>query len=179
MFSSQRWAAAFINSLGSEACEGLEALKSLAGLIKRIPGALFGSSSAEKLEALVLCSAVSPSPALRIAARFTALLVKKNQIRFLGRLIGEIETLLDRQKGILHISVESALPLEDEAEWHICEGIKKRTGAREIRLEKRINPELIGGFRLRLGDEIIDVSVRHQLRQMTACLNAVPGRGGN
>jgi len=66
--------------------------------------------------------------------------------------------------------VESALPLGEADEARLVEALKRRTGAREVRLEKRAAPELGGGFRLRLGDEVIDASVRGMLRKMASGL---------
>jgi F-type H+-transporting ATPase subunit delta len=63
------------------------------------------------------------------------------------------------------------------AELRITEAIKKRTGALRIKLETQVNPELIGGYRLRIGDEIIDASVRSQLRRLESCLAAGTVKG--
>jgi F-type H+-transporting ATPase subunit delta len=76
--------------------------------------------------------------------------------------------------------VESALPLDGELEAFISGEIRKRKMAGELKLEKRINAELIGGFRLRIGDEVIDASLRSQLQRMAADLaagSAVVGAG--
>jgi len=53
MFIPGHWASAFINSLetqGAEAKDGIEALGILASWVRSLPGAVFGSSAAEKVE---------------------------------------------------------------------------------------------------------------------------------
>jgi F-type H+-transporting ATPase subunit delta len=180
MFNPGRWATAFINSLGPDSGEGLEALKAISAWVKKLPGAVFGSLQAERVNRLVLEAGAKAgfekggeiSPALKTAARFTSLLVKKNFFSYINLVIKEAEKLLDKERDIVPVFVESAFPLDGETEKRIGEEVKQGTGAKEIRLEKSINPELLGGYRLRIGDEIIDSSIRLQLRLMANDLAA-------
>jgi F-type H+-transporting ATPase subunit delta len=173
-----RWALAFTNSLGRDAEEGFEILKVLSVWIKRLPGSVSGSSAASRLEGLILEGAVKAGlgkgPAVEKVSRFTALLVKKDLIRMVDRILEEVEKILDKRRGTLRVFAESALPLEGDLEKRICDDIRKK-GINEVRLEKKINPDLVGGYRLRIGDEIIDASVRFQLQKMAAELAV----GGN
>ncbi|MDR2661876.1 MAG: F0F1 ATP synthase subunit delta [Treponema sp.] len=174
MFVSERWAAAFINSQGPGAVEGLECLKILASWVKSLPGAVFGSSAAKRLENLAREQAgkTGSSPAFEKAIRITALLVRKNLFRHIDAVIKEIEKILDKKQGIVPVILESAFPLEGGAEAGIREEVKRRIGAKEVRLEKKISPELIGGYRLHIGDELVDASVCLQLREMAAALSS-------
>jgi F-type H+-transporting ATPase subunit delta len=191
MFVPEHWAAAFINSLetqGGEAAEGIDALKILVSWAKSLPGVVSGSSDAEKLETLVRQAAVAAgmaktsafsggdlSPALEAALRFLVLMVKKNKFRHIDPVIDETKKLLDRKNGLVPVTLEYVLPPGDSS--GIEEAIRKRTGAARVEITERVNPELIGGYRLWIGDEIIDASVRSQLQKLEACLTA--GNGGN
>ena len=191
MFQSGHWAAALINSLekeGGEIEDGIEFLKVLAGWVKNLPGEVSGSYAAEKMESLVReASAVAVAKATAVAAakatansgngspqetviRFFVLLVKKNNTRHLDSVIAEAEKLLNKKRGIIEVSVEYASAADENMESFIKEEIKKRTGAAGVNLTGRINAGLIGGYRLRMGDEIIDASVRCQLRKLETCL---------
>jgi F-type H+-transporting ATPase subunit delta len=180
MFNSGRWASAFINSLGPDSGEGLEALKVISAWVKKLPGAVFGSFRAEQINKLVLEAGTKASfekggeisSALKTAAHFTALLIRKNMFRHIDSVIKEAEKLLDKEQGILPVFAESAFPLDGDLEKRISEEIKHSTGVKEIRFKKSINPELIGGYRLRIGDEIIDASIRLQLKLMAKDLAA-------
>ena len=193
MFAPGRWAAAFVNSLAAQGGEeeGLNAFRELASWVKTLPsvlgpGAVSGSSAAEKLEKLIRegmaktrdsAELMNSDPALEIALRFLILMVKKNMIRHIDSVIEETKKILDKKNGIVQVSLEYASPPGDES--RIKEAIKKRTGAVGVELEGRVNPELIGGYRLQIGDEIIDASVRSQLRKLETCLTAGIGGGGN
>jgi F-type H+-transporting ATPase subunit delta len=177
MFASWRWAKAYTDSLGGNTKEGLEVLKILEGCIKNIKGEVFGSFQAEKLEALILSAGgeagiPKTDTALTVSARLAALLIKKNYFYHIGSIIAEVEKILDRENGVLCVKAESAFPLEKEVEEKIAGAVKKRLGAQEVRLEKKVNPALIGGYRLHIGGEVIDASVRLQLKNMAAALAA-------
>ncbi|AEF83366.1 ATP synthase F1 subunit delta [Leadbettera azotonutricia] len=175
MFNPERWAAAFVNSLGPDSGEGLEALKAVSAWVKKLPGAVFGSFQAEKVNSLVLEAGAKTGgihPALKMASRFVSLLIKRNMFRHIDSVIKEAEKLLDKERGVLRVFAESAFPLDGETEKRISEEVRHSTGAKEIRLEKSINPGLIGGYRLRIGDEIIDASIRLQLKLMANDLAA-------
>ena len=186
MFSPGHWAAAFINStkeLGGEAENGLDALMALVPWVKSLPDMVFGRSAAEKLEKSIreAAAAADPgetasSPALEAAVRFISLMARKNVICHIDLVIDEVKKTLDRKNGVVHVSLESALaPGEDED--RIKEKVKKRTGARVVHITGQIKPELIGGYRLRIGDELMDASIRSQLRKLETSLAS--GRGGS
>ena len=198
MFVPGRWAAAFINSLatlGGEAEDGLKALRILASWVKPVPGAVFGSaagsSAAEKMETLVrrkmAASDASPGgdasggtlpPALEAALRFFVLMIRKKAIRHIKSVIDETQKILDRKNGVIAVTLEHALPPVDES--RIKEEIRKQTGAVRVDITEQVNPELIGGYRLRIGDEIIDASVRSQLQKLLTALQngQTAGEGG-
>jgi F-type H+-transporting ATPase subunit delta len=189
VFSPGRWAAAFINTAGN-AEEEFEALKLLAAWVKRLEGqtagevkgqsAIFGSAAAKWLEEAVGRAAAGPGSvrAWEKAARFIALLVRKNLFRRVDAVIAGIERELDRRRGIVPVLIESVQPVDSGFEEGLAGAIKRRTGAKDIRIEKRINPGLIGGFRLRMEDEVIDASVRFQLQKMAAGLAVSFDRSG-
>ncbi|MDR1099826.1 MAG: F0F1 ATP synthase subunit delta [Treponema sp.] len=123
------------------------------------------------------------SPGVETAIRFLVLLVKKGGLRFSGSLIGAIEKIIDRQRGVLECVLESADPPDEDVQEDLKQALMKKTGAKDIRFLSQIRPELLGGFRLRLGDEILDASLRGQLGQMAADLESGPvnlggGAGG-
>jgi F-type H+-transporting ATPase subunit delta len=192
MFAGRAWAEAFINTLESEGCkieEGIEALEIFAPLISSLRGIAFGSSAAERMEVLLregMKKAGVSSPAYETALRFIILMVRKNAFRRIGSVLVEAKKILDRKNRIVRIVVEyAAAPGEDAAgaksakfmdEGRVKELIKKRSGAAGVEMVMRNNKELLGGYRLRIGDEIIDASVRSQLKKLAASL--ATGDGG-
>lgn len=193
MFLAERWAEAFVYAAGAftggadaagpeasikNAREGLAFLRTVLPLIREIPGEVAGRTAAFRLEKILRAaaaeSAVEKTPGLEAALRLTVLLIKKGGLRFGDEVTGAIEQIIDQRQGLLEGILESAGPPEENFLEELKKALIKKTGAREIRLLPRIRPELLGGFRLRLGDEVLDASLRGQLRQMAADLEAAP-----
>ena len=176
MFQSRHWAAALVNSLeneGRDVEDGIEIFKALASWAKKLPGEVFGSYAAGKAESLIREAMTGAgSFSAETAIRFFALAVKKNKTRYLDSIAEEAKKILDKKRGVITASVEYAFPIDGHTESEMKEEIRKRTGAARVDLSAQVNAGLIGGYRLRIGDEIIDASIQSQLRKLLAALQS-------
>jgi len=68
-------------------------------------------------------------------------------------------------EGTVDVQVTTAFELKPAQEQKLSDALKAKLG-REIRINNDVDPELIGGFRLRAGDMVIDGSVSGQLSQL-------------
>lgn len=167
MFYCNRWVNAIIQAAGKNAAETLSCLREIAPLLK--PLYLSGRNAAEKLEKLLrgqLNIKPGETPGLEYAIRIICLLVEKSNFKHIDIVLERIEERLNDQMGILNVTVESATPLEDSTERELKQKIMKHTGAAEINIRNRIVPELLGGYRLKIGWYYIDASLRRQLELM-------------
>jgi F-type H+-transporting ATPase subunit delta len=175
VFHGDRWAAAFTGALGKNAEAGLACLRTMVPPVRAIPGALFGRSAARQLEKILRESAAaaggeSGGMAAEYAIRFISLLVEKNCFKHIDSVLQRIEKRLDEQKGILDVTAESAAPLDGDLAAELRRLITRQTGAAGIKMETRLVPELLGGYRLRIGGFYVDASLKRQLEQLTADL---------
>jgi F0F1-type ATP synthase delta subunit len=169
VFHPEHWAEAFINALGADAEKGLACLKALIPPVKSVHGALFGRTAARELERLLRDGAKEAGFSGReaeYAIRFTALLIEKNQIERIDLIASNIEKRLDKLKGVLEITAESAAPMDKTFEENLRKQIQEKTGAADVKLSARIVPEILGGYRLRIGGLCIDASLKGQLAKM-------------
>jgi F-type H+-transporting ATPase subunit delta len=78
----------------------------------------------------------------------------------------EIAQLFERQRaaaaGLATVSITSAFPLTPEERARIDGAMRQRLG-RDSRLEAAVDPALIGGAVIRIGDSVIDLSLRGRL----------------
>jgi F-type H+-transporting ATPase subunit delta len=175
MFAAQRWAQAFMTACADGKEEGLAVFKAVAEAAARMrTGA--GTSAARRLEAM-LKAGLGPSPdgGSLAACRTALLLVRKGLARHIPAVAREAEKIWERENRILRARVESAFPLDEEFTDELCVKIREKTAAREVRLDARVMPDLIGGCRLRLGTQCLDASLRGQLQKMAADLHAAGG----
>jgi F-type H+-transporting ATPase subunit delta len=98
------------------------------------------------------------------------LLIRRGRFDLLPAIAREFRRLHARREGILEATLTSAAPL-DEGE---CAAVEARlvalTGSR-IDLSAEVDPELLGGIQVQLGDQLIDGSVRGRLERMRATLS--------
>jgi F-type H+-transporting ATPase subunit delta len=100
---------------------------------------------------------------------FLMLLFDKGRIAFLGAISQYYDKLADELKGVARATLTSAVALPDETVQKIRATLSKRTG-KDIILEVSQDPSLIGGLVTRIGDLVLDGSIRTQLLNMRETL---------
>jgi F-type H+-transporting ATPase subunit delta len=68
--------------------------------------------------------------------------------------------------------VTSTVELSDEQRQTVVEKVKAMTGAQQVDLETSIDQDLIGGVVIKVGSQVLDASIRGQLRRLTNALNS-------
>jgi F-type H+-transporting ATPase subunit delta len=84
----------------------------------------------------------------------------------------EYQRLLDQSKDIEAVGVTVAAPLSPAMESELESRLVSFVG-KKVRMEIRIEPEILGGFVLRWGDRVIDASVKKKLELIGARLRTV------
>ncbi len=100
-----------------------------------------------------------------IVVNFLELLVEKHRMPALMRIRRSYDGLWERENDILPVSVTSAVELDEETVRHIGDRIGEETG-RKVQLSSSVEPDLIGGIVVRVGNSIIDASIRSRLEQL-------------
>jgi F-type H+-transporting ATPase subunit delta len=93
---------------------------------------------------------------------FLLLLVEKSRENEISNIIEAFEALYNQHKSLLPIEVVSAMELDKEQKEKLLQSIEQRTGKKPVATYK-INAALIGGFTVKIGDMMMDSSVKHQL----------------
>jgi F-type H+-transporting ATPase subunit delta len=107
---------------------------------------------------------------LSAETRATALiLVAENRMGLLPAIRDQLRELVDRMAGRVEALVVSARPLDPAQQERLREALARRVGA-SVALKLREDPGLIGGVVVRLGDLLLDGSVRTQLENLGASL---------
>jgi F-type H+-transporting ATPase subunit delta len=100
-----------------------------------------------------------------LTMRFLQLLVEKNRESLLGFIIQRFGELLDDYQGILRGQLISAYAFTPEQLKALKARLDKITG-KNVLLEEQVDPQLLGGFVVRIKDTIIDVSLKNQLLKL-------------
>jgi F-type H+-transporting ATPase subunit delta len=98
---------------------------------------------------------------------FLMLLVDKKRISVLSAICQQYLALLRKLNQTVLAEVVSAVPLSESQEQAVREKVINMTKAREVELQKNVDPELIGGVIIKVGSQVIDASLRGQLRRLS------------
>jgi F-type H+-transporting ATPase subunit delta len=83
----------------------------------------------------------------------------------------QFQALVNAKSGVSDAVIESAYPIDATALSDVVATLEKRFG-RKLKASVAVKPELIGGIRVVVGDEVLDTSVRARLEQMKTALIA-------
>jgi F-type H+-transporting ATPase subunit delta len=98
-----------------------------------------------------------------------AILIDNHREVLIGSIAEQFEELKNEHERVLLARITSAQPLTDEQRADIVAALEKRYGKR-IEAELDVDPSLLGGARVQIGDQVIHASVRDALGQMAAAL---------
>jgi F-type H+-transporting ATPase subunit delta len=105
----------------------------------------------------------------KVMSSFLLLVFEKGRVGFIGSINEFYQKLADELKGVARASLVSATELSSEAVDKIRASLSKRTG-KDITLEIEQDPTLIGGIVTRIGDLVLDGSIKTQLLNMRESL---------
>lgn len=104
-------------------------------------------------------------------ARLVALLVERRRVDLLPRIVDAYRRLLYARRDIVEAEVTSAAPLTDPERDALRERLARLTG-RRVEVREQVDPGLLGGLVVRIGDRFYDASVRGRLERLRNRLRA-------
>jgi F-type H+-transporting ATPase subunit delta len=118
-------------------------------------------SSAEKRDGIErTVSGASPE-----FVNFLELLVEKHRMPVIFRVRRRYEDLWAEENKLLDVTVTSAVELDPEIVERVGKEIEKQTG-RTVELTSEVDEGILGGLVLRVGDMVLDASVRNRLERL-------------
>ncbi|MBL7758150.1 MAG: ATP synthase F1 subunit delta [Chitinophagaceae bacterium] len=99
-----------------------------------------------------------------LTAGFIRLLVTKGRESNLPEITAAAINFYKQHKNIYTVQLTTATPVDSAVRAAIIEQVKKSAGVQHIELEEKVNPDIIGGFVLQLGDKLVDASIAYDLR---------------
>ena len=97
--------------------------------------------------------------------------VDNGRLNALPEIAAQFQALVNASSGVSDATVYSAFPIDDAQLQGVMASLEKRFG-RKLKGSVQVDPGLIGGIRVVVGDEVLDTSVKARLEQMKAALTA-------
>mgnify|MGYP003623073754 CR=1 FL=1 len=98
-------------------------------------------------------------------SNFVKLLVVGGRTRMISQVRGEFQSLVDDAAGRIELDLVVAVELSTDDRVAITRELSDKMG-REVKVNVRVDPEIIGGLIIRRGDHVVDGSVRRRLAEM-------------
>jgi F-type H+-transporting ATPase subunit delta len=172
--SARRYASAAFNVAGQTGDYDiwLQTLSDAARIV-RLPGArviLLSPTVASAQKAAALDRLLPEAPPL--ARNFLHILVDRDRLAELPGIADALREQINQQRGIVTAEVTTAIPLDAEMERLVASRLASYL-ARDpdkITIRSRVDPAIIGGVVARVGDQVIDDSVRGRLERLRRTL---------
>lgn len=166
---ARRYAAAFFNT--EKAAGSLDAaatdMNTVAAQLVAVPRLaqiaahpLIDEKQKKEAVAKALAASVRPS-----TLAFLNLLIDRRRIALLGEIKSEFDIMLRRQRNVAAAVAVSAVPLTAKQQSALEKALEKRTG-KDIELTTEVDGSLMGGMLIRMGDTVIDGTVKGKLERL-------------
>lgn len=98
-----------------------------------------------------------------------SMLVDNHRAQLLPSISEQFEELKRGRENVLRALITSARPLDEAQKAELVQALERQYG-KKVEAELVVDPELLGGARVQVGDQVIHASVRDALAQMAAAL---------
>jgi F-type H+-transporting ATPase subunit delta len=100
-----------------------------------------------------------------VVANFLKLLIEKHRMPAIFRVRREYEALWERENQLLPVTITSAVTLDEATVKTIGDAIGRQTG-QQVQLTADVDPDVLGGLIVRVGNSILDASIRNRLENL-------------
>ena len=100
-----------------------------------------------------------------VVVNFLKLLIENHRMPVVFRVKRAYDELWERENKLLPVRVTSAVELDKKTVDQIGERIAEQTG-RKVELSSEVDPDILGGIVVRVGNSILDASIRNRLESL-------------
>ena len=166
------YAEALFKASGAQAAELLADISALAAVASDAQLLQFADNPKTSTEQVFgVVTAVVGTPMSAAAQNFLRTVLDNGRLAALPEIAEQFRALVNAQGGVSDVRIESAFPIDAAQLAEVMTTLERRF-ARKLNPTVDVRPELIGGIRAVVGDEVLDASVASRLQQMKVALTA-------
>ncbi|KAK9355399.1 OSCP/delta subunit of ATPase [Lipomyces doorenjongii] len=172
-YASALYTAAAKNSSLDATSKALTYLKTLLDKDADVSGIL-SNPALSASDKKVVVETLSKSVSVPTVANLLAVLAENNRLGLLSEVIEKFGTLMSAYKGEVEATITSAAPLDSKILSRIESAISKSqfVGAgKKLKVSNKINPDILGGLIVEVGDRTVDLSVSSKISRLNALIN--------
>jgi ATP synthase F1 delta subunit len=100
-----------------------------------------------------------------VILNFLKLLIEKHRMPVLFRIRAEYDALWEEENKLLPVQITSAVELDESIVSQLGDRIAEQTD-RKVDISSRVDPDILGGIVVQVGNSVLDASVRNRLEQL-------------
>ena len=100
-----------------------------------------------------------------LVIKLACLLMSRGKLKILGDIFQQYKQLLDVHCGIQHMEVTTAMPLDNKNKKKLSDRFAEMVGHKVV-IDARVDPSIVGGFKAKIGDTLIDGSIHNTLESL-------------
>jgi F-type H+-transporting ATPase subunit delta len=137
------------------------------GVFDKVPGlpAVLGSPRISSPEKIALLERAVNSTAMPEFTQFIRVVARHERLDCLREIYLAARQIWNKKNGVVEVEVTSAAPLDQKLLRQVEDALRTKLGS-EVELELHTDPTLIGGLKIRVGDEVMDGSVAARLETL-------------
>ncbi len=112
---------------------------------------------------LALTEEATDKEALKATHEFASYLKDKGWLAYEEAILAEYRKLYNEKHKIVEATVTLTERLPERTRIHLREALKAKFGAKEVHILEKVDERLIGGMKVKVGDEVFDSSVKQVL----------------
>jgi len=144
----------------------VQSIKQTEGLGEYFAHPLIPAREKKELATKIFAQKVSP-----LTLNFFLMVIDKKRENYLEIIHQEYEDMADESRNIRKAELISAMPVSEQDVQTLADNLSRSTG-KTIKLDLTVDPTMIGGLKIRIGDKIIDASVTKKLEMLKKNLTA-------
>jgi F-type H+-transporting ATPase subunit delta len=100
-----------------------------------------------------------------VVDNFLRLLIEKHRMPVIFRIRAEYDRLWEEENKLLPVEITSAVELDESIATQLGNRIEEQTG-RKVELSSNVDPDVLGGLMVRVGNMVLDATVRNRLERL-------------
>lgn len=101
-----------------------------------------------------------------VAKNAASIISKKHLLSKSKEILILLEQIVDKNEEVVRAKISSRIKIDKKINDEIEEFIKKRYKVKNAMLEFKIDPKLLGGIKIEIGDEIIDTTLKNKITKL-------------
>lgn len=111
-----------------------------------------------------------------LALNLVHFLTARGRLGLFGQTLAEYERMVDAHYGIEHAEVITAVLLDEADRVRLADRLANLLGKKQVVLDSRVEPAIVGGIVARIGDKLVDGSIKSQLESLRRSIQSGIGK---